>query len=333
MKLYKFGTFTLLVLNSVYFLGCDSLRQEVNPDRLNREAAKLVVTCFLSPQDTVLAVKVTRSQPVLGNGVNVTDSSLGLGVTDATVTLSEAEGGRSARLDFNNMPHETNEIFPYYSVSARQLPIVVGHTYTLTVQTPAGERATSTCTVPGPVAITSVSLDSVTENQFGRQFKRYFVRSRWLDPASQINYYQVSGVFRFLRVCQNCPTTQTQQREEFTYLRFNGNSDFSDNNGTLLTDRTADGGIMLSGRGFLGSYFDNGGNAQPGFGVQYKTATVTMNLLNADQAYYQYQDAVERQSQVSGNPFAEPVPVPTNIQGALGCFGAYNRSSLTIRLK
>jgi hypothetical protein len=56
-------------------------------------------------------------------------------------------------------------------------------------------------------------------------------------------------------------------------------------------------------------------------------------LLNVDEAYFRYYDAVERQNQLGDNPFAEPVPVPTNILGGLGCFAGYNRSSLTIELK
>jgi hypothetical protein len=56
-------------------------------------------------------------------------------------------------------------------------------------------------------------------------------------------------------------------------------------------------------------------------------------LLNVDENYYRYHDGVARQDEVRDNPFAEPVPIPTNIQGGLGCFGAYNRSTLTLYLK
>ena len=323
MNTWKTGAFSLLAFGVVVLYGCDSLRQEVNPDRLNRESAKLVVNCFLSPQDTVLAVKVTRSLPVLGDGTGAT-AVTGTNVVDATVTISD--GARSVSLKYDNTQFPRDAAQPFYSVDARQLPIVAGHTYKLTVRTPAGEIATSTCTVPGAVIMTGVSFDSLDENQFGRKFKRYFVRSRWTDPAGQINYYQVSGLFRFVRLCQNCPANQAD-REEFNYLNF------SDNTASLQTDRSSDGSSMISGRGFLGGYFENGGNSSPNFGRQYKKAIVTINLLNTDQAYYQYQDAIERQNQSGDNPFAEPVLIPTNVQGGLGCFAGYNRSTLTINLK
>ena len=304
MKLSKTGAFSFLFLASIYLFGCDSLRQEVDPDRLNREAAKLVVTCFLSPQDTVLAVKVTRSQPVLGE--NTGFSTTGINVPDATVRLSEGE--RTVMLAYN-------ATLSFYGAGVQQLPVVAGRTYVLTVQTPAGEQAIGSCTIPGLVQPIGIAFDSLTNNQFGRQVKRYFVRARWLDPAGQANYYQTTGAYRFV-----VRDPKALGKEQFGYLSVDNS-----NNG-LLTDRNTDGREMVSERLFMNSVY-YGNNSQN------EITSVLINLLNTDQAYYQYQDAVARQSQVLGNPFAEPVPIPSNIQGALGCFGAYNRSTLMVKLK
>lgn len=305
MKLSKTGIVSVVFLGSMYLSGCDSLRQEVNPDRLNREAAKLVVTCFLSPQDTVLAVKVNRSQPVVGESTSFINT--GINVPDATVTLSE--GGKSVALRFDAR-------LGYYQAAISQLPVVAGRTYSVVIQTPAGERAEASCTVPGVVQPTGITFDSLTENQYGRRIKRYFVRARWMDPAGQANYYLTTGTYRFLL---NDP--RTPGKEQSSYLSLSE----SNSNG-LLTDRNTDGREMISERLFMNvGYYTNNGQA--------KITGVSVNLLTTDQAYYQYLDAVARQSQASGNPFAEPVPVPSNIQGALGCFGAYNRSTLTTTLK
>ena len=302
MNISKIGIVSLLFLGSIYLAGCDSLRQEVNPDRLNREAAKLVVTCFLSPQDTVLAVKVNRSQPVLGESTG--SSNTGASVTDATVTLSE--GGRTATLRYDAR-------LDYYRADGGQLPVVAGRTYSLVVQTPAGERAEASCTVPESVIVTSVVLDSALENRFGRQRRRYFVRSRWQDPAGHANYYLTTGTYGFL---VNDPTVPGS--EQFNYLSLN------QNNG-LLTYYNTDGREMISER----LYINIGSTISSG---QAKITTVTVNLLNIDQAYYQYWDAIKRQPQASDNPFAEPVLIPSNIRGALGFLGAYNHSALTVKL-
>lgn len=308
MKTWKPGALSLLVFCSIHLSGCDSLRQEVDPDRLNREAAKLVVACFLSPQDTLLAVKLIRTRTVLNDGS--AGSSADNNVTNAIVTLSE--GGRTVTLGYDAKGN-------FYRASVRQLPVVAGRTYALTVQTPDGQRATSTCTVPGPVQPTGITFDSLTENQFGRQIKRYFVRARWLDPAGQADYYLTTGSYRF--AVPNAPG-----KEQLGYLSVGNN-----NNGGLLTDRNNEGREMISERLFMsGISYSNNGQANYG---RYKITNVLVNLFNTNQAYYQYMDAVARQSQVSGNPFAEPVPIPSNIEGALGCFGAYNRSTLTVQLK
>jgi hypothetical protein len=58
-----------------------------------------------------------------------------------------------------------------------------------------------------------------------------------------------------------------------------------------------------------------------------------MTLLATDEPYYRYHDAIQRQDRAGDNPFAEPVLIPTNIQNGLGCFAAFNQSSMTVRVK
>lgn len=311
MRHFLKNHFSILVPLSLLALlaGCDSLRQEVDPSRLNREASKLVVTSFLSPQDTVLSVKVSRSQPVLGDE----SQSTGRSVPNATVTLSD--GSKSVTLVYSTS-------LAYYRADIGQLPIRAGRTYTLTVLTPDGERAESTCTIPGPVALMSIAFDSLMENRFGQQSKRYFARGIWLDPAGQANYYHITGMYRF-----SVKNSNPLNPEQVGMLSFN-----DDVNG-LKTDRNVEGDEMISSRAFMrGIYYSNNGQVT-NVDNQFQITSITMNLLNTDQAYYQYQDAVNRQSQVSGNPFAEPVPIPSNIRGGLGCFAGYNRSRLVLQLK
>ena len=297
--------------------GCGSLRNEVDPGQLGIESAKLVVSGFLSPQDTILAVKVTRSATVVGDSIG--QLMTGNAVTDATVTLSE--GGRSIVLPYNNMP-ASDSTQPYYSASARLLPILVGHTYTLSVVTTNGQRVTSTCTIPQPVKPVAITFDSLTQTQN----KRYFVRVRWQDPAGQENYYQVAGLFRYIVTCPTCVSNSSYTEREAV-----SNLSFDDDNRGLFSDAGIDGNAMISGRAFLSGSTSSG--KQTSFSSQYKTATATVNLLSVDQPYYQYWSAVLRQRRVRNNPFAEPVLIPSNIVGGLGCFMGYSNSTLTLRLK
>ena len=296
-------------------ISCDSLRQEVDPDRLNREAAKLVVTCFLSPQDTVLAAKVARSETVLGESTGYFNA--GVNVADATVML--LEGGRSATLRYDAK-------LGYYRAATSQLPIIAGRTYSIIVQTPAGERAEASCIVPESVTLSDIVLDSAITNDFGLTTKRYYARLRWRDPAEKPNFYQLMGDNEYTLRSRYQPSPNAPVRD--TLFRLRGNWSFD--NGSTTTDLGRNGQDLVSVRGRLAmTYAWTNGIQEPSRPM----GQLNAHLLNVDENYFRYQDAVERQSGASGNPFAEPVPVPSNIQGALGCFGAYNRSTLTMKLK
>jgi hypothetical protein len=271
------------------------------------ETTKLVVTCFLSPQDTVLAAKLTRTQPILSPtmGSTVADNN----VVDATVTLSKGETSVGLVYDAK---------LGYYRISAQQLPILADETYTLRVQTPLGEVATSSCRIPGPVPLLSVILDSLPNNQFGQSAKRFFVRAHWQDPAGPTNYYQLMGNAQYPYQDEN-----SKPRLGFTTLYFDNLVS------SLQTDHGQEGGAMVSERDF----FRYGSFAGATFGDLFQSVTVNLHLLNTDQGYYQYQRAVAQQAYNGDNPFAEPLPIPSNIQGALGCFGGYNRSIISVRLR
>jgi len=311
----RMGACSLFILGLIAFSGCDSLRQEVNPDRLNREAAKLVVTCFLSPQDTVLAVKVTRSQPVLG--VSTSFSYQGVDVTNATVTL--AEGSRTATLHYDGK-------LGYYRAPVSLLPIVAGRTYSISVQTPAGEQATASTFIPELVPLTDILLDSAITNEYGRATKQYYVRLRWRDPAGKPNFYQIMGDNEHTYTNQYRPSPSAPVRD--TTVTSRGKWFF--NNSSTTTDIGRDGQELVSARGRLSTVYSFTNGKQD---LSRPVGKLNAYLLNVDEAYFRYYDAVERQNQLGDNPFAEPVPVPTNILGGLGCFAGYNRSSLTIELK
>lgn len=305
------GVFVVGLVGLLALHGC-TLRNEVDPSLLGVDSSKIVVNGFLSPQDTLLAIRVTRSQIVVGDSLSLLET--GIVVPNATVTLSE--GDRSVVLPYHK---DRPPVDSAYSINARLLPIVAGRTYKLTVETPDGRRLSSTCTIPQAVLPKSITFDSLTQTQNRGTTQRYFVRARWQDPAEQTNYYQVAGIFRYAPI--------TNVREE----RFSSLS-FDDDNRGLFTDAGVNGTIMVSGRAYLTSV-SSATSVQTNFSSQYSTANVTVNLISVEQSYYRFQEAIIRQRRSRNNPFAEPVFVPSNIQGGLGCFAGYNNATLTTTLK
>ncbi|MVM40189.1 DUF4249 family protein [Spirosoma sp. HMF3257] len=310
-KLYR-SFYALISCMAGFILldGCTTLRNEVDPEQLGLAAPKLVVSGFLCPQDTLLAIKVTRSNTVVGDSISLLQP--GITVTNAIVTLSE--GDRSVVLPYYKIHPSADSA---YSIPAKLLPIIAGRTYKLKVVTANGQVATSTCTIPQPVDPLRIKFDSLPPSR--NQPTRYFVLVDWQDPVGQTNAYQVAGIFRY--------TTSTNIREE----RYNSLS-FDDENRGLFSDVGRDGTEIESGRAFL-TQTTTAGNQQTTFYNQYTSASVTVNLLSIDQSYYRYQEAVIRQRRSRGNPFAEPVIIPSNIDGALGCFAGYNNATLTCKLK
>ncbi|MBD2754622.1 DUF4249 domain-containing protein [Spirosoma validum] len=307
----------IYILAIILFTACNSLRQEVEPKGLVQEPEKLVVACFISPQDTVLAALVSRTLPVLGTG-----NQYNTDITNATVTLSD--GQRSVILKLK--PSVPNSgIVTSYRANVSELPIVTGKTYKLTVRVPDGREVTGTCTVPESVVLNQITVDSATTTDFGLSRKEYYARMRWRDPAGQTNFYRVTGNNEFTYTYKTQTSPNGPIRD--TTMRMWGDWYFT--TGSTLTDLGRDGQEIISGRGRLAiSYSWANGKQNPSFPRQ-----LNAHLMNVDENYYRYHDAVERQNQAGDNPFAEPVPIPTNIQGGLGCFGAYNRSTLTMQLK
>lgn len=310
--------------------SCDSFRQEVDPRKLPTVPPKLVVACFISPQDTLLTAKVARSRPVLGQH-NPQQSDL---VSTATVTLTQ--GNRSVLLSYN--PAEQ-----VYQAEARAFPIEAGKTYTLTVRTPENQSVRATCRVPEPVNLLGVELDStvvaqrIWDPQQDRTgyTKQYLIRGRWNDPAQTANYYRVAGFSWFsTRLISSAPAPPPGRINQQQLLFGRGDSNFLR---PLLTDQHQNGQLMRSMTAMLPTVSIYAGTPELANQLitlnNYHSLVAFLELLNVDEHYYQYHETLQRQSSVEGNPFAEPVLVQTNIVGGLGCFGAYSRSVRWIYLR
>ncbi|MGM9506453.1 DUF4249 domain-containing protein [Larkinella sp. GY13] len=282
-------------------VSCQNLRQEVQPQQLAEQPVKLLVACFISPQDTVLAAKVARSRPILDD-----ETVTNLEITNATVTLQT--GSRSIVLTYHPR-------LRYYRASPNQFPIRAGETYQLSVQTPDGQSVEARTTVPEAVSLQQVRLDSevVLENDQVR--KRFFTRYAW---SGRTGYYQTTGIVTYR--CSGCSPDKTIHEP----VQFVGQQG-------LYTDRESKGGRTVSDPGYIGASIPSN---QPFFSTLFsKPFVLTADLRHVNEDFYRYHQALGQQQQVESNPFAEPVPIPTNIRGGLGCFGAYSRSTLTVRLE
>ncbi|TAL57825.1 MAG: DUF4249 domain-containing protein [Bacteroidetes bacterium] len=170
----KFKLITTLFLPLGIFLlaGCE---KTVDNIKLPTTAPKLVVGCFISPQDSWITVTLTRSNPIFGPGHNNTNT---LPVEDASVIISD--GTNTASIPFNSLSQQ-------YEMQTSTFPIISGQTYSLTVSTPTGENVSANCTVPASI----ISALTVDFTDTASNLKKTTVK--WQDIPNEINYYRVVG--------------------------------------------------------------------------------------------------------------------------------------------
>lgn len=306
--IYYIGFFVALIS----LPGCGSLVQEVDPDNIPTSAAKLVIHSYISPQDTILAVVVEAPRAVLGQQTNYFTRA---SIANATVDLSD--GTRTVRL-----PYVSRD--GLYYTNPRNLPIVAGRTYTLTVSAPNYPTASAQCTVPSQVMPTEIRIDSTYRDNFEQRQLTTVGRLVWQDPGGQANYYRVTGVSSKTVIARFSPRPNMPPRD--TMITQINSLSFDEPSIALANDKGKDGERFVSPSGFPRNY--NFGQSEQLLALRF-----TMTLLATDEPYYRYHDAIQRQDRAGDNPFAEPVLIPTNIQNGLGCFAAFNQASLTVRVK
>ena len=285
--------------------------KEIDPSFLPESDSKLVVACFISPQDTILAAKVTETKLLIGTTGDIRED-----ITNATVILSD--GSKSIQLKYSPK-------LGYYRALPSELPILAGKNYTISVKTPDGREVNASTTVPDKVIIKEVKIDSTTVNDFlqGNRVKNteYDVKVIWQDKAGETNFYRAICEFEVLYEISESKTNKKLSDSLISSL-----VDLR-----TIDDKNSDGQLLSLNREFLPSTnISNVRNNREISGKRLKK--IKVGLFQTNDQYYNYHTSLRRQRE-NNNPFAEPVLLYTNINGGFGCFGAYNATWQETKLK
>ncbi len=304
---------SLLILLSILIAACKPLIQEVSPERVPQTNRKLVVHCFISPQDTVLSAIVGLSRNVLG----IEDSypnSAAVSNPEAKVVISD--GVRSRTIPFDPVSSQ-------HRLKALEFPVEVGKTYTLEVSMPNGMSVTAQTIVPRPIPIHRIQIDSIIEAGYNNYARKIPVlRAFWNDPANETNYYRIESNVSYtnysIRYTGGGQVGKDTTFVTTNYLVFDNVPYYSDrvDNGKEMSSTPARLGYIVS----KPSQWSPHGRISP--------LAISTALLHMDEAYFKYQNIVREWN--NDNPFAEPSLIPTNIKGGLGCFGSYSVRKLSI---
>lgn len=288
--------FVVLIISYLTFVSCNSFVTEIDPSQLPSTDSRLVLSCYISPQDTVIAAKLTETKTVISTGGTRAD------ITNGTMKISD--GTKTVPLVY-----DSNLL--YYRALPSQMPIVVGKTYTMTVSTPDGRSVSSKCSVPPPITIKEIKVDSGTavtlRNLNAKEVKEYYLKLIWQDLPGSVDYYRGFGF-----------VTGTFKDRNNTISQRTDGVDF-----TGLDDKNSDGQLLT-----LNVTYQPARNST--------SATIqklTVGLFHADINYFNYHESLRKQRGNNNNPFVEPVLLYTNVEGGFGCFGAYNATWKELKIK
>lgn len=206
MHMKTYTSIITIALAAFLLVSCE---RDANID-LPEVDAKLVVTCFISPQDTLLTAHVERSQPVFQPASSTAYAT----VTDATITISN--GTTSAQFVYDGA-------LDLYTLNPSAFPIASGITYSLTVTTPKGESVSSSTTVPAPAgtdyAATVTSITGTAPDLV------YSIKHTWTDLAGQNDFYRIIPVHVMLNSQLPGDTLFVRFRRRQNHLETDKNND------------------------------------------------------------------------------------------------------------
>ena len=268
----------LLILFFLVFLNACTKDANV---KLPVVESKLVINSFISPQDTVIKVEVTLSQPLYNNS----NSGQYLKISNATVQIGD--GAITKMLAYNSIDNN-------YTVSASQLSVVVGKTYTLTISTPDGKNVNASTSIP--VSNSTLTYSSQILNK-PNQPDSYSIEAKWFDSPGTDDYYRIAFYDKQFYSGGTDTTYSVVYSEVF--------SD-KDNDGKTFNQNF--------------EVYMNGG---AGEGELY--------LIHATKEYYLFHQKLSLAGN-GENPFAEAVQMYSNINGGYGIFAGFNQFKLQVIL-
>ena len=322
------------------FTSCKSLVTDIDIPYHDR----LVVQCFISPQDTLLEVSVTQTAPVVGTVLDGAERYPN--ILNANVVLSD--GQKSVTIPYKTLQlpsaYDADGEYIYtarsrYFLSAKNLPIIAGRNYSLKISAPGFESVESSCLIPTKVVaekdISSIQT-SITGN-IGRGATGTFpsIQVRFKDIEGEESFYSV-GQFFYQKGTYLDASGAKKIRVNWT-TKYEYIADKGQENKTIFAlpfdlrsfnNFSSFGGNGNGGGGIGGNNNNNSNNV---------TVTVTdryneIYIANTDKAYYFYNTAIDKIRKANGNPFAEPVLTYTNIKNGLGVMAGYNQSRIVVKV-
>lgn len=327
-KAYFFCTLLALI-----HVGCE-LQIDIEDD-LNYEA-QLVVSSVIQPNDNIV-VYVGKSQFILDESTFEEVSQLQ--VQDVTLRMYEDGALLNATFDPGILFPTTGGFIEYrFPFQAK-----AGSTYRLEVEETGFPMAFAEETVlEEPATATTQNVDyAINQDQFLPRLDARFDLIIADGPGD--DYYEVIAdlsydvPYRIVTDTGQFVTTDSLEEKRFR-SRMETNSlvieDYFENR-IIFNDQLFEGSnftINLTTTEFIQEIelIDDGVELDVNYDPNFRLF-ITVNRLSA--SYYSYITTAGLQESLSGDPFAEPVQVYSNIENGLGYFGSYHPLEIEVPLE
>ena len=297
VKIFLISIFT-------FALTC-SCQKEVDNVKFPEFKSKLVISGFLSPDETDHYISVLGNQIIYGNPYVPYDPGT------ITGTISNGINEISLRSIFKKFTNSQDSAFLGFVFTSSELLVEEGITYTLKVMSDKGLSVESSCTVPLKKNLFP-TLDTVritgTNSYDNSQYSYLQSNFYFTDIKGEENYYSILSEI-------------TRYNSNSSYSNF-ANTNLVDPKYGCFSDKDIEGERLKVPLGII----------YPKLYANDDSAFLKIYLLNTDKPYYDYHRSILNYN--SGEtPFTEPSPIYSNINQGLGVFAAYTYDSIIVRLK
>lgn len=339
--------YILLIFPILTTFSCTTLLEDI---KLPYEE-RLVIQSFISPKDTLLEVKLSKTSPATGTFIqgNYNNTEWGKPFNGAIIEISDGEKKGIFQFQTFTVPRATvgdpatgNQV-PLtrsgYFLKTKDFPIVSGHTYILTAKVPNLPDVSATCTIPNRQLIDGKDLIILKSNTIDSVQNGYSSSS---SPSGVITNRYYNLIRRFDVTVQDSPSEENfyavayYTREVFQLKDPKGNIITQINNNQqyfsdFISDLKLDGMLLNFKKANIpiSSYSTYPNSTNP------KSISNVLSIYVAitDKPYYQYNKALSSSGGINNDdPFSEAVLTYTNINGGLGVFAGYNMTRVDVDL-
>lgn len=281
---------------------CTSCSLIVDVNVTDDNANRLVTNALQTP-DSVWDVHLTRSNYILSplgrNFFPVDFAKVHIEGSDGTSEELELAGSQTGRFKGHSYPKP-------------------GQSYRITV-TPTGlDGVTAEMKMPSTIPIIDLEWDSAAMNSQSSHYEYYGyvpLRITFTDPPEEKNFYGLQTYYYYAR---HIPSQNGQQELRDTVVvegiiyNIDPNIATKNENVSRFTDESFPGKTYTANCvSRYGPYIFNRDDL----------LWIDVRLVTMSEGFYKYVETIDLGNRVAGDPFAQPVPVYSNVSNGFGIFG------------